>query len=680
MATQPRVVAIVQARTGSTRFPSKVLKPLAGRPMIERLLERLARSRLVHTTCVATTDLPADDALSRLVEALGYRVFRGSEHDVLSRFHGAAAACGAEVVVRITGDCPLVDPVLVDEVISDFLAGNVDYASNVEPPSFPDGLDVEVFSVEALGMAMRDARLPGQREHVTPWIRQAPKLRRMNRTHVEDLSGLRWTVDEPADLAVVERVYANFAPRTDFGWTEVLSLQRSRPGDFVDNAELARNEGSGMGTGQKLWRRAKRIIPGGSMLLSKRAEMFLPDQWPAYFSKASGCAVWDLDGRRYEDLSLMGIGTNTLGYGHPEVDAAVQATVSAGNMSTLNCPEEVYLAERLIELHGWADMVRFARSGGEANAIAIRIARAAAGRDKVAVCGYHGWHDWYLSANLGSDESLAGHLLPGLEPRGVPAGLRNTVFPFSYNDLDALRKIVANHDIGVIKMEVSRNQGPAPGFLEGVRALADKKGIVLVFDECTSGFRESFGGLHKNFGVEPDIAIFGKTLGNGYAITATIGRRAVMEAAQSTFISSTFWTERIGPAAALKALEVMERTRSWEVITATGKRIRSGWSELASKHRLGISHWGLPALAGYTFEDAKALEYKTLVTQEMLDRGFLAGTSVYASLAHTPEVLERYFDALDPVFALVAECQHGGRDVLSLLRGPVCHAGFKRLN
>ena len=434
-----------------------------------------------------------------------------------------------------------------------------------------------------------------------------------------------------------------------------------------------------MGTGQKLWKRAKQVIPGGNMLLSKRAEMFLPDQWPAYFSKAKGCHVWDMDGKQYIDMCIMGIGTNTLGYGHPEVDEAVMQTVSAGNMSTLNCPEEVYLAEKLIELHPWADMARFARSGGEANAIAIRIARAASGKDKVAICGYHGWHDWYLSANLGDDKSLDGHLLPGLNPNGVPRNLKGTVFPFSYNNFEELLRMVEGHDIGVIKMEVSRNTGPENQFLHKVRELASTKGIVLIFDECTSGFRQTFGGLHKLYGVEPDMAMFGKALGNGYAITATIGRREIMEAAQSTFISSTFWTERIGPSAAIKTLEVMDRLKSWETITQTGLMIRDRWQKLADKHGLGIDHWGLPALTGYTIKSVKALEYKTLITQEMLGKGYLVGNSVYVCTEHTQEVVDAYFDALDPLFGLVRECEDG-RDVMQLLKGPICHAGFKRLN
>lgn len=432
-------------------------------------------------------------------------------------------------------------------------------------------------------------------------------------------------------------------------------------------------------SGQNLWRRAKRIIPGGNMLLSKRAEMFLPDLWPAYFSKAEGCCVWDLDGRKYNDMSIMGIGTNILGYGDPEVDEAVRATIAAGNMSTFNCPEEVYLAERLLELHPWADMARFARTGGEANSIAIRIARAASGKDKVAVCGYHGWHDWYLAANLGDDHRLAGHLLPGLEANGVPESLRGTVYPFSYNNIGELETLLNVHDIGVIKMEVSRNRGPVDDFLRKVRRLATARGIVLIFDECTSGFRQAFGGLHKLYGVEPDMALFGKALGNGYAITASVGRREIMEAAQTTFISSTFWTERIGPTAALKTLEVMQRTESWRQITETGRDITARWQALAERYGISITTSGLPALTTFTFNSPNALAYKTLVTQEMLAEGYLAGTSVYVCTRHTPEIVQEYFGLLEPVFALISDCEQG-RDVNSLLKGPVCHAGFKRLN
>ncbi len=674
-----KTLAIVQARMGSTRFPNKVMLPINGVPLIELLLHRLSLAKLIDHIIVATSTATGDKQLAAHVRSLGYEVFEGSESNVLDRFYKAAQPHKPNTVVRITGDCPLVDPELVDAIIASFAARNVDYLCNVNPPTFPDGLDTEVLTYSALEQAARDAKTSDELEHVTPYIRESGRFTAENFFNDNDHSRERWTVDEPADLTVIDAVFRHFSPRINFGWLEVISLRKQHPEIFKSNQNLTRNEGRTIGSGQKLWKRAKQLIPGGNMLLSKRAEMFLPDQWPAYFSKAKGCKVWDLDGREYIDMSIMGIGTNTLGYGHPEVDDAVRQTITAGNMSTLNCPEEVFLAEKLVELHPWAAMVRFARSGGEANAIAIRIARAASGKDKVAFCGYHGWHDWYLSANLGDEKGLDGHLLPGLEPNGVPRNLRGSVLPFSYNNFAELEALVSAHDIGVIKMEVARSNGPQDNFLHKVRQLATDRGIVLIFDECTSGFRQTFGGLHKLYGVEPDMAMFGKALGNGYAITGTIGRREVMEAAQSTFISSTFWTERIGPTAALKTLEVMERMRSWELITKIGLGVTNRWKDLAKKHGLSITTSGLPALTGFSFSSPNTQAYKTLLTQEMLLKGYLASTSIYVCTDHNEAIVDRYFDALDGVFQLIQECENG-RGVETLLKGPVCHNGFRRLN
>ncbi|HSY08588.1 MAG TPA: aminotransferase class III-fold pyridoxal phosphate-dependent enzyme [Steroidobacteraceae bacterium] len=674
-----KAAAIVQARMGSARFPGKVMKPIRGTPLIELLLERLRDAKEIGQIILATSQAPENSVLADYVRTLGYTVYRGSEQDVLDRYYEAAQLSHADILVRITGDCPLVDPALVDLMVTAFRSAGVEYAGNTDPQTYPDGLDIEVFSKGALATAWREARCQPEREHVTPYMRESGRFRTLNLPHSENLSAARWTVDEAADFEVIAGVFEHFHPRRNFGWQEVLQLMRIRPELFSANHHLVRNEGSSMSTGQKLWKRAKRVIPGGNMLLSKRAEMFLPELWPAYFSRTQGCKVWDLDGNEFTDMSIMGIGTNTLGYSHPEVDAAVRAAIDAGNMSTLNCAEEVYLAERLVELHPWAQMARLARSGGEADAIAVRIARAASGKDKVAICGYHGWHDWYLAANLADDRNLSGHLLPGLEPNGVPRALLGSVLPFNYNKYDELERLVNEHDIGVIMMEVSRNQGPTNNFLQKVRQLASSRGIVLIFDECTSGFRQTFGGLHKAYGVEPDMAMFGKALGNGYAITATIGRREVMEAAQTSFISSTFWTERIGPTAALKTLEVMQSTGSWEQITRTGEKIFAGWHELAEKHGLAIATSGLPALASFSFTSPRALAYKTLLTQEMLAKGYLAGTSVYVCTQHTPDVVAAYFAALDPIFRLIRECEDG-REVTQVLKGPVCHAGFKRLN
>jgi glutamate-1-semialdehyde 2,1-aminomutase len=414
------------------------------------------------------------------------------------------------------------------------------------------------------------------------------------------------------------------------------------------------------------------------MLLSKRSEMYLPEGWPAYFDRTEGCAVWDLDGNKFLDLGFMGVGTNILGYSHPKVDEAVRKVIDKGNLSTLNAPEEVYLAEALIELHPWAGMARFARSGGEACAIAVRIGRAASGKDKVAFCGYHGWHDWYLAANLGDDDSLDGHLIPGLEPNGVPRALKGTSLPFQYNDLDGLTRLIDdNPDIGVIYMEPQRSVPPEPGFLEGVRQLATDRKIVLIFDECTSGFRRSLGGLHLHFGVEPDIATLGKTLGNGYAITAVIGREEVMQAAQTTFISSTFWTERIGPTAALAAIKVMREEDAPQRVHEIGTQVQERWQQLADANGMTITTGGLPALANFTIAGLDPLAVKTYVTQQMLDLGYLAGVNLYASLAHSTQVLDDYFDAIAPVFAQLSQVND---DELrkQLPEGPA-QSGFRRL-
>ena len=676
-----KIVAIIQARMGSIRLPGKVLKKIGNKNLIEIILERLSHSNEINEIVVATSVDSKNDVLQKFVESLNYNCFRGSEKDVLERYFMCAERFNADAVVRVTGDCPLVDAELVDDLIKQFKKSNVDYFSNVEPSTFPDGLDVEIISFDALKKAHLIARSEYDREHVTPLIRKSDDFSRSSYKYSEDLSNKRWSVDEEEDLEVARNIFHHFAPDIFFGWQEVLELNNSNPQIFSNNNQIKNNEGSNMGTGQKLYKRAKKVIPGGNMLLSKRPEMFLPDEWPSYFSRSKGCRVWDLDGKEYIDMSIMGIGTNILGYGHPEVDEAVEKVVKDGNMSTFNCPEEVYLAEKLIEMHPWSDMARLARAGGEINSIAIRIARAATGKDKVAICGYHGWHDWYISSNLNSDKNLDGHLLPGLQANGVPRGLIGTTLPFDYNNITQLESLIKENkeQIAAIKMEVSRNEGPKNDFLKKVRNLANENNIVLIFDECTSGFRETFGGLHLKYEVEPDLALFAKALGNGYAISACIGKKEIMESAQNTFISSTFWTERIGPTAALKSLEIMQREKSWETITDRGKSISERWTKLAAKYNLNIETWGLPALSGFTFKYPDAQKYKTLITQEMLKQGFLAANSIYVCIDHTSEIIDEYFDKLDPLFAMIRECEDG-LDIESKLEGPVSHSGFKRLN
>ena len=452
-----------------------------------------------------------------------------------------------------------------------------------------------------------------------------------------------------------------------------------------DEVGAATTKHSGQRT-QTIYARAKQLIPGGTQLLSKRPEMFAPGLWPAYAREARGCEVIDLDGRHFIDMTTTGIGSCLLGYADPDVTAAVQRRIALGSMSTLNAAEEVELAELLIELHPWAEQVRYARSGGESMAVAVRIARAATGRDKLAFCGYHGWSDWYLAANVhadGATDELRGHLLPGLAPNGVPRGLAGTAMPFTYNRLNELEQIVARHgsELAAVVMEPTRSTDPEPGFLEGVRQLCDRCGANLIFDEISAGWRMHLGGAHLKYAVMPDIAVFAKAIGNGHPMAAIIGRRQTMEAAQSSFISSTYWTEAVGPTAALATIHKLREINIADHTSRIGGLMRDGWKNLGQRYLVPVKVSGHAALLSLSFDHPQAAALGTLLTARMLERGFLAGSGFYPSYAHKPQHVAKYLEALEPTFAELAEAIGEG-DVqrrLESLGLHTRHTGFARL-
>jgi len=435
-----------------------------------------------------------------------------------------------------------------------------------------------------------------------------------------------------------------------------------------------------MGISQKLYREAKRIIPGGTQLLTKRPEMFLPDLWPAYYKKAKGCRVWDLDGNRYIDTSYMGVGSCILGYADKDVDRAVRGAIDKGTMSTLNCPEEVELAKELCSIHPWARMARFARTGGEAMAIAVRIARAKTKKDNILFCGYHGWSDWYLAANLKDKGALKGHLLPGLEPRGVPRALIKTAVPFEYNDKDRFLTLIKRlkKDIAAVIMEPIRNYYPVKGFLETIREVTEKEGILLIFDEITSGWRLCPGGAHLNFKVWPDVCVFAKAMSNGYPMASIIGTKDAMETAQDMFISSTYWTERVGPSAALATIKKLRQQNVPTHLIKIGRKVQEGWNKLSKRNRLKISVTGIYPLSHFAFNHKKALVLKTLFTQFMLERAFLASDVFYTSFAHSDDCANRYLECAEEAFHFISKAIKEGRPDRHL-KGPVCHSGFRRL-
>lgn len=432
---------------------------------------------------------------------------------------------------------------------------------------------------------------------------------------------------------------------------------------------------------QDLYKYAKYHIPAGTQLFSKRPETMAPDIWPVYFTEARGCETWDLDGKHYYDMSSNGISSCLLGFCDPDVLRAVKRRINLGNMSTLNPPEEVELTKKLLKMHKWAGNVRFGRMGGETMAIAVRIARATTDRSVVAVCGYHGWHDWYLAANLGADDALRGHLLPGLNPLGVPRELRGTNFPFTYGKKEEFLKIVNEHgrNLAAVVMEICRSKEPDMEFLEFVKEETKKCGALLIIDEISIGFRLALGGAHLRYKINPDMAVYAKSLGNGYPIGAVVGTKEAMDGAHSSFISSTYWTESIGPTAALAVLKKMEEINVPAFVARAGEKVKEYWRRNAQKYNLPITiDTGFPCFANFKFNHELADELRTLFIQLMLEEGFLSNITVSLTLAHKDDILAKYNEAIDKVFCKLSKIISEGK-IKESLKGPVAHKGFRRL-
>ncbi len=433
-----------------------------------------------------------------------------------------------------------------------------------------------------------------------------------------------------------------------------------------------------MNKGQILLKKAKKIIPGGNQLLSKRSEIFLPGVWPTYYKKAKGYKIWDLNNNMYYDFAGMGVTSCVLGYADDDLNKAIYRGLRQGSMTTLNAVEEINLAKELLKIHKWAGMAKFCKSGGEACLVAIRIARAFSKKQNIAFCGYHGWHDWYLAANLQNSKNLDNQLLPGLKTKGVSKSYRGSIKPFIYNDFKSLKKIFSNkkNNIGVVIMEPMRGVKPKNDFLKKVKKITEKNNAILIFDEITSGFKDYYGGMHLKLNVKPHIAIFGKSIGNGYPISAIIGKKNIMQVAQDTFISSTMWTDRLGFIAANETLKKMKKFKINSKIKLFGKKIKKGWIKAAKKNNLNITVTGIDSIPSFKFNYSNHLEISTFFTQEMLSKGFLASTLVTTTYCYTNKIIDRYLYNVDKVFKEINHCLKKNS---FCLKGEIKHSTFKRL-
>ena len=675
-----KIIALIQSRVTSERFPKKVLEKIGKKPLFEFLYERLNKSKLINEIAFVIPKNNNNNSFYKEIKKRSIKVFRGSEKNVLNRYFKASQYYKSDIIVRITGDCPLVDHELVDTMLKKFLKNKIDFMSNNDPPTFPDGFDIEIFKFKHLKRANFFAEKKYDKEHVTPFIKKIKNIKKFNlKNNYGDYSSLRLTVDEKADIEFIKKIINAFKNKK-IDVRSVINFYKTNKSFFKYSLSINRNEGSNLQKGQKLWIKARNLIAGNNMLFSKKSELFLPKYWPAYYKKTNGCKVIDLNGNSYFDLSLMGVGTNILGYSNPKVDQKVMQVIRDGNMSTLNNPNEVELAEMLLDINKWADQVKFARTGADASSIALRLARASTGKDQVAFCGYHGWHDWYLSSNLNDTKALDKALMADLQTKGVPKFLKGTSFPFRYNQIEDLKKIVSNKKIGAIIMEVSRNVPPKNKFLNEVKDIAKKNNIVLIFDECSSGFRETFGGINIKYKIEPDVIIFGKALGNGYPINAVVGKKSVMNNAENTFISSTFWTERIGSVAAIATLNEMKRIKSWEIISQKGDIITKEWKKISERYKLKIETNGLRPMPSFKFDYPEHNILKTFLTQEMLKSGFLAANTIYVSISHSERILKKYFYNIEKVFDKISKFENLKDISKKLISNQPSQSTFKRLN
>ncbi len=679
-----RTVAIVQARMSSTRLPGKVMADIAGHPAIWWTLTRAQRAAEVNAVWLACSAAEADDSLATFAAGLGVSVCRGDEHDVLARFVLAAEAAQADTVIRLTGDCPIIDPGVIDLAVAKYRATGADYVSNALRRTYPDGLDVEVFSRAALERAHAEARHPFLREHVTPFIhgRYQDRLpsggfKIAHLEHIVDFSHLRWTLDEPDDLVFLRRLVSKLP--ADFCWLDALAAMTREPDLFWINRRhtvaggTARNLArAGLAQAERrfdrsnqLFARAEATIPLASQTFSKSHQQWVRGVTPLFLAAGHGCRVTDADGNLYIDY-VQGLLSNILGYADPDVDGAVRAQLEHGMSFSLPTLLEMELAERLVRDIPCAEMVRFGKNGSDATTAAIRLARAFTGRDKVALCGYHGWHDWYIG-------TTSRHL-------GVPAAVRQLSAPFPFNDADALARLLAREPdrYAAVILEPAGAQAPVPGFLAALRALTARHGVLLIFDEIVTGFRIHPGGAQAHYGVTPDLAAFGKAMANGMPISAVVGRRDIMAKMEDVFFSGTFGGETLSLAAAIATIDKLHAekaaARLWRrgaALIEASNRVFAGHG-LAAFIRFGGDAWW-PRL--HTIDPpVEASLLTSLLRQEFVAAGLLLASSYNLCLPHDNEVVAaETLAALDQAAGRVREHLEAPDPYQRLRGAPVKH-------
>lgn len=677
------VVALIQARMSSSRLPGKVLKDLSGKPVLAWVVDAARHISGVDQVVVATSEEEEDNDIESFCEQQNIAVYRGSRDDVLERMTHAAKEFNAKTVIRITADCPLLDPFVCGMLLQLHKTSGAGYTSNIEPATWPDGLDCEVMTMDALETANRHGRPGAERDHITLYLRnRRSQFQARNLScPIPKLDRERWTLDDEGDYAFLQAVTSKLAVLgRPPSFMEVMGVLQEHPEFYELRKDALRDEGTkksvledeyqsfGYERSAALLQRAEKHIPLGAQTFSKSKIQFPAGKAPLFLSHGKGSRVWDVDGNEYVDM-ISALLPNVLGYCDPDIDAAVREQINNGVSFSLATELEAQLAEALSEIIPCAEMSRFGKNGSDATSAAIRLARAATGKDHVIVMGYHGWQDWYIG-------STARHL-------GVPNAVRNLTHTVPFNDLDALACCFDEFpdDVAAVIMEPVGFLEPNQGYLEAVKELTHQKGALLVFDEVITGFRVHIGGAQSHYGVTPDLAAFGKGIANGLPLSVVVGKAKYMRLMEDIFYSGTFGGETLSLAAGLAVVKKMRGEPVIETLWKTGgtlsKRIQALLDELELNDVMalkGLAPWTIWQVHGHEAADANAIKTRFII--DMLANGVLIAASHNISYSHNEYDIEWVMRAYEKTLSRIRD-ELRTRTLVDRLETPILQPVFQ---
>ncbi|MDO1445138.1 glutamate-1-semialdehyde 2,1-aminomutase [Rhodocytophaga aerolata] len=691
-----KIIAITQARYGSTRLPGKVLKTAGNQSLLEIHLQRASKARLLNKIVVATTHEPQAEQIAAIAQRAGCSVYKGDIHDVLDRFYQAAKPENPDYVVRITSDCPLIDPEVIDNVIQQCLYDLADYTSNTLNPTFPDGVDVEVFTFAALEKAWQSAQLTSEREHVTPFIWKNSTFKGnslFTATSYEndtDFSDYRITVDEEADYLLIKHLVEELG--TEKPWKEYISYLRQSAALHGLNAHIKRNEGymKTIHTEVELRRitnfkksdeyRSKihDLIPGGAHTYSKGDDQF-PALSPAAISYGKGVHVWDIDGNKFLDCS-MGLTSVSLGHAYEPVNERVKQEVDRGVNFQRPAYIEMEMAEKFLSLLPCHQMIKFAKNGSSVTTAAVKIARAYTGRKLVAFPydhPFYSYDDWFIGKTACNF--------------GVPEEISALSVTYKADDIDSLRSLFEQYpgQIACVISEPEKNFGLPENYLKNAIQLAHKHGALYIADEMITGFKTAFPGSIKKYNVTPDMATWGKGIANGYSFCALTGTKEVMElggirkkGAQKLFLTSTtHGGETHVIAAGLATIEVFEKENVVAHNHTIGNEFLKLNQEALSKHglheyiQIADCNW-MPIFIFKNKKKEVCSSMRTLMLQEMIARGVLFQGAFVPCFSHTSADIQYFAAAFDESLQVFSQALDKGYE--SFLTGEPAKPVFRK--